>query len=102
MTLPRPATAQTPTPPRAVAIVGTSIQVQWDANAEGDLAGYKLYWGTQSGKYGTPVEVGNVTTWTLGNLATGTYYIAVTAYNSASQESGFSNEVSATMTPQAI
>jgi hypothetical protein len=35
--------------------------LRWDANTEPELAGYKLYYGTAPGAYGTPVSVGNVT-----------------------------------------
>ena len=66
----------------------------WDANTEPDLSGYKLYYGTASGTYGTPINVGNVTTYTVTGLTDGqTYYFAVTAYDSVGNESGYSNEV---------
>jgi len=69
----------------------------WDPNAESNLAGYKVYVGTASSVYGTPVDVGLVTTFEVINLTKGqTYYFAVTAYNSAG-ESGDSNEVSKTI-----
>jgi hypothetical protein len=69
------------------------VTLAWDANSETNLAGYKLYVGTSSGSYGAPVNVGNVTTHTVTGLASGTYYFALTAYNSEGLESGFSNEV---------
>jgi len=60
------------------------IIISWDANSEGDLAGYKIYWDIDSGySYANEVDVGNVTSHTLTGLAPGTYYIAVTAYDSA-------------------
>ena len=37
-------------------------------NTDSDLAGTLVYMGTSSGRYGTPVDVGNVTTYTAGNL----------------------------------
>ncbi|MGB9700610.1 MAG: InlB B-repeat-containing protein [Thermodesulfobacteriota bacterium] len=71
------------------------IRIAWDPNTESDLAGYKVYYGTSSRNYGTPIDVGNVTTYTIGNLAAGqTYYIAVTAYDTSNNESDYSNEVS--------
>jgi hypothetical protein len=73
------------------------ISIQWDANAETDLAGYKVYYGTASGVYGTAIVLGKVTTHTLTNLPAGTYYIAVTAFNASGLESGYSNEVSTTL-----
>jgi len=71
------------------------VTLAWDPNTETDLAGYKLYIGTASRTYGPPILLGKVTTYTVTNLAPGTYYFAVTAYNTAGLESGFSNEVSA-------
>jgi hypothetical protein len=66
----------------------------WDAETDPSVKGYKVYAGTNSGAYGAPVDVGNVTTFKVINLQSGTtYYFAITAYNSAS-ESGYSNEVS--------
>jgi uncharacterized repeat protein (TIGR02543 family) len=71
------------------------IKLAWDANGEADLAGYKVYHGTSSGSYGTPTNVGKVTSYTLTGLTTGqTYYIAVTAYDSSSNESDLSDEIS--------
>ena len=73
----------------------TKATLTWDPNVESDLAGYKVYAGTASGTYGAPVDVGKVTTFEVINLASGqTYYFAVIAYNTSSQESGRSNEVS--------
>ncbi len=65
-----------------------------DGTSLTDLAGYKVYYGPSSGNYTKSVDVGNITSYTLNNLSTGTYYIAVTAYDAAGTESGYSNEVS--------
>ena len=75
------------------------IRLAWDPNTETDVAGYKIYYGTASRNYGYSINVGNVTTYTLMGLMQGvTYYIALTAYDSASNESAYSNEVSGTVT----
>ena len=75
------------------------ISLAWDANTEADLSGYKVYYGTTSETYGTPIDAGNVTTYTLTGLASGqTYYVAVTAYNTTNNESGYSNEVNGAAT----
>lgn len=71
-----------------------SVTLVWDANSETDLAGYRVYYGTQSTVYNVPIDVGNVTRYTINNLIAGTYYYAVTAYDDADNESGFSKEVS--------
>jgi hypothetical protein len=69
--------------------------LSWDANTEGDLAGYKVYAGTASRSYGPPIDVGNVTSFQIINLQPGqTYYFAVTAYDTVHNQSGYSNEAS--------
>jgi len=73
----------------------TTATLSWAPNTDSDLAGYKVYMGTTSGLYGTPVDVGNVTTYTAGNLTAGTtYYFSVTAYDQSRNESIHSGEVS--------
>ena len=65
---------------------------------EPDLAGYKVYVGTASGTYsfpGSPFQTGIVTSYTVSNLPKGqTYFFAITAYDSAGNESLLSAEVS--------
>ena len=71
-----------------------NINVAWDPNTESDLAGYRLYYGTISGDYPHSIDVGNTTQHTITNLeAEATYYIAATAYDAASNESVFSEEL---------
>jgi hypothetical protein len=57
------------------------------------LAGYHIYVGTDPNSLSLRGGVGDAatTTFTVSNLATGTYYFAVTAYNASGQESAFSN-----------
>ncbi len=75
------------------------IRLAWDPNTEPDVAGYQIYYGTSSRNYRYSVDVGNATTYTIQGLTQGvTYYIALTAYDSADNESDFSNEVSGTIT----
>ena len=70
------------------------IRLAWAPNNEPDLAGYKVYYGTTSGTYGPPINVGNVTTCPLTGLDPRyTYYFAVTAYDISNRESNFSDEV---------
>ncbi|MDI9526503.1 MAG: PKD domain-containing protein [Pseudomonadota bacterium] len=74
-----------------------SILVSWNANTEDDLAGYKVYYGTASRSYGSGLDVGNVTSYRFDNVPLGrTYYIAVTAYDTSNNESGYSEEASIT------
>ena len=75
-------------------IFAAQIRVAWDPNTEPDLAGYTVYYGTVSGTYEEPIDVGNVTAYTLTGLILGqTYYISVTAHDTSNNESGYSNEV---------
>ena len=75
--------------------MAASILVSWNANTEPDLAGYKVYYGTQSGQYGTPSDVGNSTSYQCSVPDDGTtYYVAVTAYDTSDNESAFSQETS--------
>ena len=82
-----------------------NIKFAWDTNTEPDLSGYKVYYGTtpRTGTdpkscglcgYSTVVPTGNVTTYTISNLISGqTYYFSITASDTSTNESGFSNEV---------
>lgn len=72
--------------------------VSWDPNTEPDLLGYRIYYGTSSGNYTTVIDVGNVTNYTVSGFSEGIeYFFAVTAYDTAYNESDFSLEVSATI-----
>lgn len=63
------------------------------------MAGYLLYLGIMPGVYNAPTNVGNITQYTLSNLAAGSnYYCAVTAYDESGNESLPSNEVSVYIT----
>jgi hypothetical protein len=77
-----------------------SLMLSWKApttNEDGttliDLAGFKLYYGTQSGQYSQVIDVGNYNTAEIGDLGSGTYYLAITAYDTYGNESRFSNEI---------
>ncbi len=73
------------------------VTVNWSANAANEnIDHYLLYYGTSSGIYGLPVNVGNVTSYTVTGLANGTiYYFAVTAVDGDGDEGIiFENEVS--------
>ncbi len=76
-------------------IIYGQVKLAWDPVP--DVLGYKVYVGTSSRSYGDPVTLGLDTTWTFSPPGAGTYYFVVTAFN-ATEESTFSNEVSATVT----
>jgi len=80
----------------------STVTLSWQApteNADGtqlvDLKGYKVHYGSASKSYSEVIQVPNagLTTYVVDNLAKGTYYFAVTAYNSAGGESALSGEV---------
>ena len=76
-------------------ITTRSVGLSWIANTEPDLAGYKVYIGTQSQLYNPPIMLGPVAAYNAANLTTGrTYYFCVSAFDSAGNESPCSTEVS--------
>jgi Fibronectin type III domain len=78
-----------PPPPSA-----TTATLTWNPVTDPTLDGYTVYVGTASGLYTRTITVGNLTSYTIDSLTTGTtYFFAITAYNSAG-ESSSSNEVS--------
>ena len=73
----------------------SSATLKWSPNTESDLAGYKIYRATTSGGYGAPFATvtGDVTTYIASGLQVGTtYFFVITAFDSAGNESPFSNE----------
>ena len=85
--------------PPVVAAPG-SAALSWTAptsNEDGSpitgLAGYHVYYGTDPGNFGSTVDVAGAasTVYTVTNLAAGTYYFAVAAYDSNGVESPMSN-----------
>ena len=75
-------------------ILGNSIKLTWEANSDSDLAGYRVYYGTQSTQYDMIVDVGNVLSYTTRELQRGlTYYFALRAYDGSTNESNFSAEL---------
>jgi hypothetical protein len=93
------------------------VTLQWDANTESDLAGYWIYYDTSPGnpyngsgaqQGNSPIQMTlaqdldpdpNVVEYTVYNLPAGTYYFAITAYNTGNLESGYSNEVNTSSSP---
>jgi len=75
------------------------VSLAWDASPSPNVGGYRIYYGQASGNYTANADAGNQTTYTLTGLEDGkTYYFAAKAYDIAkTTESGFSNEVNATI-----
>jgi fibronectin type 3 domain-containing protein len=88
------APAATTNPPTTTG-ASTTASLSWTPSTTTGVAGYRVYVGTAPGVYGSPVNVGNVTSYTVANLAVGyTYYFVVTDYDAGGTESPPSNEVS--------
>lgn len=86
-----------------VSVEGLDKILRWQApteNVDGtplnDLAGFNIYWGTQSRNYAPGSEVSiadpDATVWEA-TLPSGEYFFALTAFDSEGNESGYSNEV---------
>lgn len=93
--------ASTLTPPSKAATTA-SITLGWvppTQNSDGspitNLAGYKIHYGTTSSDYTQTIALANagLTRYVVDNLPSGTYYFAITAYNSQGVESALSGEV---------
>lgn len=96
-----PGTSPVAPPPKAATT--TSITLGWEPptrNSDGslitNLAGYKIHYGTASSEYTATIALQNagLTRYVVDNLPSGTYYFAITAYNSQGVESPMSGEVS--------
>jgi hypothetical protein len=69
-----------------------------DGSAITNLSGYNIHYGNVSTNLSQTVQLSNVglTSYTMTNLSSGTWYFAVTAYNSTGAESALSNVSSKT------
>ena len=77
----------------APAWADTTVTLAWDANAESDLAGYRLYHGNSAGGPYTAVQTLAAVTTTSVIVGDGRHYWVLTAFDAAGNESGYSNEV---------
>jgi hypothetical protein len=70
-----------------------------DGSSLTNLAGYNIYYGTNASSLGNKLVISNpgLTTYTLGNLSSGTYYFDITAYTSSGVESAVSSVVNKTI-----
>ena len=88
-------TTTSPSTPGTSSTSNTTASLSWSPPSTSAVAGYNVYVGTASGVYGAPINIGNVTSYTVTNLAVGsTYYFVVTDYDATGSESPPSNEVS--------
>ena len=71
-----------------------TIQLAWEQSAGEQVAGYNIYYGTESREYAHVIDAGNTTAFGLTDFPDdAVYYIAVTAYTGDEVESEFSEEV---------
>lgn len=86
-----------------IQVAGDTVTLAWDPNTEEDPAGYRVYRGPAPGTYTwdpkPTVGVSPAPSYTFTGVAPGTWYFAVTAFNTSGLESGYSNEVSTTIEP---
>jgi fibronectin type 3 domain-containing protein len=78
-----------------------TIKLAWDPSPNSGVAGYNVYRSQQSGVYSTPLNGSNIVTsaaFTDSGVHSGaTYYYVVTTVSTSGVQSGFSNEVLATV-----
>ena len=70
-----------------------------DGSSVTNLSGYRIYHGTSANNLNSMIQVSNpgISTYVLDNLASGTHYFAISAYNSAGVESDRSAVASKTI-----
>jgi hypothetical protein len=99
-------TTTTTPPPTSTTTSSTAVTLGWVAptqNSNGtpitDLAGYKIHYGTASEDYTQVVSITNpsLSRYVLDSLASGTYYFAISSYNSQGVESPLSGEITASL-----
>ena len=88
-------TNSTPPPPPPIGTNTQRVTLAWDPSGATNVAGYAIWYGTNSGRYIKSLDVGLKTSGTVSNLLErGTYYFAVTAYSQDRIHSDPSQELS--------
>jgi hypothetical protein len=90
---PPPAAPPPTSQARAATLEWTAPTTQTNGAALADLAGYRIHYGKSASSLTQTIEVRNpgISSYVVENLAPGTYYFAVTAFNSRNLESERSN-----------
>lgn len=100
--VPAPPAAPTPTPapappptlqPGAASLQWTMPTTQTNGTTLADLAGYRIHFGKSASTLDQTIEIRNpsLSSYVIEGLKPGTYYFAVTAFNSRNHESERSN-----------
>ena len=81
-----------------------SVSLAWnvpttynDGTPATGVAGFKVYYGTESRLYTHTIDVKNVLSYEVNGLWPGTYYFSITAYDSTGIESDYSTELAKTI-----
>ena len=74
-------------------VFAQTVELSWDASPSAEVAGYRVYYGTNSRGYGFTMNSGLVQTQRVALPRRGRWFFAVTAYDTNAMESDFSNEV---------
>jgi hypothetical protein len=74
--------------------LGQTVTLAWDASASTNVAGYRVYYGTNSRAYFCVTNAGLVLTQAVVLPHRGRWFFAATAYDTNGLESDFSSEVS--------
>ena len=77
----------------AGAVGAQSVTLAWDASPSASIAGYRVYYGTNSRAYGFVTNAGLVQTQRVTLPRPGRWFFAATAYDNIGLESDYSNEV---------
>lgn len=99
----QPASQPATQPATQPAAVSKTVSLAWNASVGADgqpdplVSGYRIYYGNRPGQYSKVVTLGKVTTTALSGLNTGNYYFALTAFDAQGNESGYSEEIGATI-----
>lgn len=94
-------------------LLAQNVELAWDPSDSDDVAGYKIYYkadstelpldGIEALEGPSPIDVGDVTSFTLTELPEGpVYYFRATAYDSAGNESTLSNLAASAWIPVPI
>jgi hypothetical protein len=76
----------------ASVLAAHEVTVAWDASPDPDVAGYRVYYGTNSRAYGWSTNAGLALEQTVRLPWSGHWYFAATTYDDYGVESDFSNE----------
>jgi len=83
----------------AALLPAQTVTLAWDASLDASVAGYRIYFGTNSGCYLGVTNAGLVQTQTVALPHGGRWFFAATAMDAYGVESEFSNEVQCSFRP---